>query len=272
MRPITVVLDIETVPDRLVWQPEQAAVPIDLTKCEKCKQPLEPEEDKVRKCSAMTRGKCRFPSPVEGKADPFPPLWACQIIAIGFAVFDHDINSFVSLDAVGASVPQEEKLILTSLNDFLAENNANIVTWNGRGFDSPVIMLRSLRHGISCQQYIDALGVDMQDRVTPLGFPRRSFSLDELSRLIGLPGKNGVDGSMIERMFKTDGVESVRNYCLNDVVETAYLWLRDQLIRSPVNVDKYKTACESLKKLWQGRIGFESWNEATIDFGRLELF
>ena len=67
-------------------------------------------------------------------------------------------------------------------------------------------------------------------------------SLDGAARIIGLPGKDGVDGSQVEGLFHAGQIEALRRYCLSDVAQTAFLFLRYRLVAGDLDRDGYRHA------------------------------
>jgi len=80
----------------------------------------------------------------------------------------------------------------------------------------------------------------------------RSSSLDALARLIGLPGKVGVDGSQIEGMYRAGMLERIQSYCLSDVVQTALLFLRFRLLQGVLDRARYRSAVTALTESLAG--------------------
>jgi hypothetical protein len=74
----------------------------------------------------------------------------------------------------------------------------------------------------------------------------RSGSLDAVARLIGLPGKVGVDGSQVEGLFRAGQLPAIQRYCLADVAQTALLFLRFRLLQGLLAIDQYQSAVTGL--------------------------
>jgi predicted PolB exonuclease-like 3'-5' exonuclease len=116
-------------------------------------------------------------------------------------------------------------------------------------FDLPVLALRSLRAGVQMGWYYREQGlrhrysenghIDLCDWLADHG-ATRSSSLDALARLIGLPGKVGVDGSQIEGLYNAGQIDHIRNYCLADVAQTALLFLRFRLLQGVLSRERYE--------------------------------
>jgi len=131
-----------------------------------------------------------------------------------------------------------------------------LVTWNGAGFDLPVLHYRSLLHGIPAPRYWDTGEIDRDFkwnnylsrfhwRHTDLmdvlaGFqPRANAPLDDIAQMIGLPGKLGMDGSKVWDAFQAGRLGDIRDYCETDVVNTFLIYLRFELLRGTLDADGY---------------------------------
>ena len=79
-------------------------------------------------------------------------------------------------------------------------------------------------------RYSEAGHLDLADMLTDYGASRSTGGLDAMARLIGLPGKVGVDGSQVEGLYNAGQLELIKNYCLSDVAQTAFLFLRFRLL------------------------------------------
>lgn len=163
-----------------------------------------------------------------------------EIVAMGAALLDED-HMPRRLWIVGERAGADERGMLGALVGFLDANpDVTIVTWNGRGFDLPVIAARCLRHGVAFPWYYQRRSpryrfapeghLDLMDYLVDYG-ASRAYSLDVAAKLIGMPGKMDVDGSNVQAMIDAGQLEEVRAYCLSDVVQTTAIFLRTQLLR-----------------------------------------
>jgi hypothetical protein len=191
---------------------------------------------------------------------PFPPAWAHRIVVIGCLWLDHGYRlkrlGVVGDPAGGEGSPdQRERTLLEDFSRFVGRARPVLVTYNGRSFDLPVIALRSLCHGISLGWYYRERNVryryseeghlDLCDWLADHG-ATRSGSLDAVARLIGLPGKVGVDGSQVEGLYKAGQLAEIQRYCLADVAQTALLFLRFRLLQGVLRPDLYQEATGAL--------------------------
>jgi 3'-5' exonuclease len=207
------VLDIETVPDRDLFTP---------------------------------------PEPADGAERPFPPLYACRPIVIGVIWLDGTL----AVKRIGTfGEGKEEPAMMADFAEFMGKWKPQVITWNGRGFDLPVLALRALRFGLDFRWYYRGEGyryrfseeghLDLCDVISDHGAARMT-SLDGAARTIGLPGKGGVDGSQVEGLFNAGQLEALRHYCLADVAQTAFLFLRYRLVCGDLDRDGYRHAASAM--------------------------
>jgi predicted PolB exonuclease-like 3'-5' exonuclease len=189
------------------------------------------------------------PADAEG-ARPFAPLYAQCPVVIGMLWLDQDycLRRLWALDE-----EEDERGRLATFASFVEEERPVLVTFNGRGFDLPVVLLRSLHHGIALPWLFDEGSgkpeeshVDLCEALTLHGATRRLTSLDVAARLIGLPGKVGVDGSQVEALHRSGQKDALRRYCLGDVVQTAFLLLRYRLLQGHLPLAGYRIAARTL--------------------------
>ena len=141
-----------------------------------------------------------------------------------------------------------------------------IVSWNGSGFDLPVIHYRSLIHGIISQRYWENGDEDQSfrwnnylsrfhSRHTDLmdvlsGYiPTARAPLNEIATILGFPGKMGMSGEKVWDYFLTGDIESIRNYCETDVLNTYLVYLRYQLIRGKLTNNLYVEECQKFSDM-----------------------
>jgi 3'-5' exonuclease len=192
-----------------------------------------------------------LPQPlVEGSSLPPPPFH--QVVVIGVLWLDESYM-LQRFGIVGEG--KAEPGILTDFSRFLEERRPDMVSWNGRGFDLPVISARCLRHGVKFSHYYAARDVrfrfspdghfDVMDYLADFGAARPA-RLDSVARLIGLPGKVGVDGKDVGPLIHQGRLAEVQAYCLGDVLQTAGVFLRVQLVRGVLDTAQYRAAMKSL--------------------------
>ena len=203
------------------------------------------------------------PEPAAGVERPFPPLYACQPIVIGVMWLD----AALAIKRMGTfGEGKDEAGMMADFADFMGKWRPQVVTWNGRGFDLPVLALRALRFGLDFRWYYRGEGyryrfseeghLDLCDVISDHGAAKMT-SLDGAARTIGLPGKDGVDGSQVEGLFHAGQIEALRRYCLSDVAQTAFLFLRYRLVTGEIDRDGYRQAAAAMLGVLEtdGRFG-----------------
>jgi len=234
------ILDIETIPDESLI--DKPIVPIgNIT------------TDKGIGCPFAAVGLMPEPARAQPAPEPssIPPPYANRPIAIGCLWLDANLTP-IKCGCLGTSkYGDDEKALLVDFTSFAGREKPAIVTWNGRGFDLPVITLRCYKYGIPLEwydqdyryRYTDKKNIDLFDLMTDFGaVSKKGFKLDKIARLIGLPGKYGVDGSQVKGLFEAGRFEEIEEYCITDVIQTAFIFIRFQLWRGRISAEMHDQA------------------------------
>lgn len=187
------------------------------------------------------------------------------VVAISCALREGDSFRVWTLGAPDA--PEQE--IIQRFFDGIEKYTPNIVSWNGSGFDLPVLHYRAMIHGIQAPRYWD-MGEDDRDfkwnnyisryhmrhldlmDVLALYSGRANAPLDQMAQLCGFPGKLGMDGSKVWDAYKNGEIGAIRDYCETDVANTYLVFLRFQLMRGLLNVESYQAEVDLVKKTLEG--------------------
>src|SRR6478672_3058732 len=174
----------------------------------------------------------------EAIGDKFPKHIYHSIVCIG-ALIAHREPDHWEVDAIGAPHVGErtEKQLISAFVDKIAELSPQLVTFNGNSFDLPVLRYRAMINevsapGLSVRPYFNRYTEDALDLCDVLSSfaPHTKPSLNELSRIMGMPGKpSGIDGSEVERYFLEGKIKEIAEYCETDIVNTYRVWLRYEL-------------------------------------------
>ena len=172
---------------------------------------------------------------------------------------------------------EDEGSIIKRFFDGIEKYTPQIVSWNGGGFDLPVLHYRSLVHGISAPRYWDqgederdfkwnnyisryhARHLDLMDLLA-LYQPRNNVPLDEMAKLIGFPGKLGMDGSQVWGAYIDGKLREIRSYCETDAANTYLLYLRFQLLRGVFDAAQYEREI-ALVRTTLGKSAETHWRE-----------
>lgn len=169
-----------------------------------------------------------------------------KVVAIS-AVYRNIHQDKFSIWTIG-DIESTEKQIVQNFFDGIDKHTPTLVTWNGSGFDLPVLHYRGLINGVQAPRYWD-MGEDdstfkwnnyigrFHMRHTDLmdvlaGYSPRAFApLEEMAVLLGLPGKMGMSGSKVWDQYKEGQIKQIRDYCETDALNTYLIYLHWQHVR-----------------------------------------
>jgi len=172
----------------------------------------------------------------------FLPLHLHRVIVISCALRDRDSFKVWSIAA------DNEGELIQRFFEGVEKYTPQMVSWNGGGFDLPVLHYRGLIHGVKARRYWD-MGEDDRDfkwnnyisrfhsrhldlmDLLSLYQLRAAAPLGDLAQLMGLPGKLGMKGAGVWDAYQAGRVADIRNYCETDVVNTYLVFLRFQQMR-----------------------------------------
>jgi predicted PolB exonuclease-like 3'-5' exonuclease len=124
-------------------------------------------------------------------------------------------------------------------------SGAALVTFHGKGFDVPVLELRSLKHGVPMPGGTGARRgggiaehLDLKEILSSHG-AAGAAPLDLYAKLVGLPGKEDVAGGDVQSLYAGGALDRIAAYCMTDVVQTFLLFLRHRLVEGSLTEDGY---------------------------------
>ena len=194
----------------------------------------------------------------------FLPLHQHRVVAIACALRERDGFRVWSL----GEPDESEAQLIQRFFDGVERFSPQLVSWNGGGFDLPVLNYRGMLHGVRAARYWE-LGDDDRDfrynnyigryhtrhldLMDLLGMYQARVPLDEFAQLLGLPGKIGMHGSAVWEAFRAGRLDSIRSYCEADVANTYCLFLRFQQMRGLLTGESHEKECtlvrESLSRM-----------------------
>src|SRR4051794_17082687 len=137
---------------------------------------------------------------------------------------------------------------------------AKLVTFNGRGFDLPLLELAAFRYGVSARDHYLARDryrgpLDLMDWFINFGAYRMVGGLDLLAKLIGKPGKMEVSGEQVYQMYLDGKLQEVNDYCLCDTLDTYFVFLRTRVLTGDLNPDQEAALVAKAKEFLDGKAG-----------------
>ena len=186
----------------------------------------------------------------------FMPLHLHQVVAISvvYRGMSDEMGHEISVHSLGDVESSEAELLELFITQ-IEKRAPTLVSWNGSGFDLPVIHYRMLKNKISAPGYwekgennssfrYDNYLSRYHERHTDLMDVLASYNrganapLDHIATMLGYPGKMGMDGSQVWEQYQSGNVESIHNYCETDVLNTYLVYLRYQFMRGELNNDE----------------------------------
>lgn len=232
------VFDIETIPDL-----ETGRTLYDL-------QGLS-DEDTAKAMFALRRAKA---------GNDFLPHYLQKIVAISLVI---NQGSQLRVWSLGDERSSEKELIQRFFSG-LDKYTPTLVSWNGSGFDLPVLHYRALLHGVSAPTYWEVgenqqafrwnnylnrfhyRHLDLMDVLA--AYQNKAFApLDDIATMLNFPGKMGMSGAKVWDQYLAGHLKSIRDYCETDVLNTYCVYLRFELMRGTYNQQDYEKALEQLK-------------------------
>jgi len=245
MRRDVIIFDTETVPDadatrRLLNQPELSDV------------------------EARDALSAYFLEKTDGRND-FPRQPFHQICAISYAHLvaepgESGRELVVRRIASGGEQGSSEAELLEGFFNLIETRAPQIVSFNGRGFDVPVLKYRAMIHSLSCPRWFtegdkwknydsrfdSTYHLDLLEVLSDYGASARC-SMHEIATAFGVPGKLDVAGDNVREMFEAGQIEDIRNYCETDVCTTLLIYLRFQRFNGALSDGAYARAVLGLR-------------------------
>jgi 3'-5' exonuclease len=240
-----VTLDIETVADEALVSAVDG-------------EPTRPYPEQLRRLLADRRARSG------GRSDFLPLPYHRPVAACALEAEEEDgVVRVTDVSAWTAGRGEGEAAFLRRTWQRLA--GRRLVTFHGRGFDLPVLELRSIKLGVPAPRYfqgvreegspahLDLLELLSNSRAAP------SAPLDLYAKLVGLPGKEGVAGRDVQALYAEGALDRIAAYCMTDVVQTWLLFLRYRLVEGSLSAQGYaesaRSARDGLPRLFARHLG-----------------
>jgi hypothetical protein len=190
----------------------------------------------------------------------FLPLEQHRVVAISCALRHRDQLRVWSLGEPDSS----EADLLARFFEGIERYTPDLVSWNGGGFDLPVLHYRALKAGIQASRYWETgdadtafrynnylsryhwRHIDLMDVLSGMQ-PRARASLADMAALLGLPGKLGFSGDKVWDTWLAGGIVAIRRYCETDVLNTWLVFLRFELLRGRLTPTEYAAEVERVR-------------------------
>lgn len=157
-----------------------------------------------------------------------------------------------------------EKDLIQRFFEGLEKYSPTLVSWNGAGFDLPVLHYRALVNGVVAPRYWEVgeedasfkwnnylnryhyRHMDIMDILS--GYQSKTAArLDDIATMMDFPGKMGMDGSKVLDAYLNGEIDNIRNYCETDVLNTYLVFLRFEVMRGKLSASDYQRKTETLR-------------------------
>ncbi len=183
-----------------------------------------------------------------------------QVVCISAVLRSHDQFKVWSL----GDLASEESDLLQRFYSGIERYTPDLVSWNGSGFDLPVIHYRSLLYPVkalhywengsndSSFQYNNYLNryherhTDLMDVLAAYS-PHANAPLDEIASLCGFPGKMNMSSDKVWDAYLDGNIKSIRDYCETDVLNTYLIYLNYERNRGNIEQTQYRGECRLVR-------------------------
>nr|MBP3724701.1 3'-5' exonuclease [Campylobacter sp.] len=192
----------------------------------------------------------------------FLPVNFHKIVCISCVMCD-EFGKFIRVTTIPA---ENEKEMINKFLSYIDKFNPRLVSFNGRGFDLPMIMIRAMKYNLSATNYFctndklngkdkwnnyrsrydGAFHLDLLDHISDFGSVR-GFKLDTLCASLNLPGKYDVSGDQVLELYYQNENDKISEYCQSDVLNTYWLFLKYELLRGNLIKEDYLNNLDLMK-------------------------
>ncbi|EDO8526310.1 polysaccharide biosynthesis protein [Campylobacter jejuni] len=205
----------------------------------------------------------------EQSGSEFLPLPYHKIISI-CAVLSDNFGKFIKVNKIDG---QNEKEMITNFFNFIENYEPKLVSFNGKNFDMPALVLRALKYNIKAATYLDTKSDKWNnyktrfselkhcDLLESLGANGRGIKLDTLCSMVDLPGKYDVHGDEVMKLFYQNELEKIHEYCESDVLNTYMLFLKYEFIKGNVSEADYVDFLSCMRDFLRSKKANRSYTE-----------
>ncbi|PAF47109.1 3'-5' exonuclease [Helicobacter sp. 12S02634-8] len=221
----------------------------------------------------------------EKSGSDFLPLYYHQVISIASVIADEHgrfkkVGNF-GKNATKASGELEEVDLLQEFFKFFDKHQPKLVSFNGRGFDVPVLLLRAMRYNLSVcayyeqdniahnkskwenyrQRFSERFHTDLLDSLGHFGMAR-NLRLDGVCAMLNIPGKYDMSGDQVYQIYYDKHQDmaqkrtQIDTYCQSDVLNTYWVYLKYELLKGAITLSDYMSILEEFKENLPQNMGY----------------
>ncbi|WP_180381748.1 3'-5' exonuclease [Campylobacter lanienae] len=190
----------------------------------------------------------------EQSGSEFLPVCFHKVVTISAVIAD-EFGRFKRVSTIAGSSEKEK---ISEFIKFINDYNPRLISYNGRGFDLPMLMIRAMRYNLDASEYFNTndrvngkdkwcnyrsrydgiFHLDLLDHISDFKAVS-GLKLDLLCSSLNLPGKYDVCGDEVMSLYYNNKQDKIDEYCESDVLNTYWLFLKYELLRGKLNIDDY---------------------------------
>ncbi|WP_298784176.1 3'-5' exonuclease [uncultured Campylobacter sp.] len=222
----------------------------------------------------------------EKTGSEFLPVCFHRVVSIS-AVMADGFGRFLRVSTLDG---ESERDKIAKFLAFIEDFNPRLVSFNGRGFDLPMIMARAMCYDLSAAAYFEMndrdnnkskwenyrsrydgrFHLDLLDHISDFGAVR-GLKLDHICASVGLPGKYDVHGDQVLQLYYAGEQVKIDEYCRSDVLNTYWLFLKYELLRGKITKDDYLNYIAVMGEFLQKESAQMSYTPVFCEFIEKEL-
>jgi predicted PolB exonuclease-like 3'-5' exonuclease len=186
------------------------------------------------------------------------PVAAC-VLRVGL---DFSLQALTCLDAPLFRPRKIVENFWNGVNSYRTKlgERIKLITFNGRGFDLPLLELAAFRYGVNGREHFassrrrfDGWHHDLMDWLTNFNAYRLAGGLNLLSKLLGKPGKMQVQGDMVYQLYLAGQIQQINDYCMYDTLDTFFIFLRTRVLTGELTLEEEHIAVMRAKDWLMGK-------------------
>lgn len=211
--------------------------------------------------------------------DVLPPTFVVPV-SIAVAKISGDFR-LLNLTVLDAPHFRPEHIIRRFWQGWLHYDRPTLVTFNGRGYDVPVLEFGAFRYGISLPAWFNVESrsfeqsrnrynidrhIDLQDFFSNFSAVRVHGGLNMLSNLIYKPGKSGIDGSQVQGLYFNGEVQKINDYCRCDVLDTYFVFLRSRVLIGRLTLEQESVLVDDVRQMLEAEASEQPAYQHYLEF------
>lgn len=220
-----------------------------------------PEAPELTPSEAVARYRVQLREASNGRSDFVPHTFQIPVsVAVAKVAKDYALIDVTTIDR-----PRFRPHVIARKfwKGWLAYGQPTLVTFNGRFFDVPVLEMCAFRYGIALPDWFAPPGVsgyqqprnrfnntahlDLQDFLGNQGATHVNGGLNLCAQLLGKPGKLDTKGDMVQDLWERGERERIDDYCMCDVLDTYFVFLRTRLLCGHISVERERQLVEAAR-------------------------